>query len=139
MPCNKSKYAIRSRRGLTLVEASSGFIVIIPIALGVIDLVALISLAEINEQWAEMACRAAATRQSANTAQKAAQNCLDDFEPQSVAKQINLVQVQFDPAKGQVSVVTEMVTKMPVPIPFVGDINLKTASTQPIVGIPAPE
>jgi len=26
-----------------------------------------------------------------------------------------------------------------VPIPFVGDINLKTASTQPIVGIPAPE
>lgn len=138
MPVNKARTYFRAPRALTLVEATAGFIIIIPIALAAFDLLALISANELNEQWAESACRVAATKVDELAAEEAARKSLAGFKANAVALEISLKSFNFDTSLGQVSLSTELSVKMPVPIPVVGDVHLKTSATHPIVGIPAP-
>lgn len=146
MPCSKlTKKAKRSSeknrhrewRGQSLVEAMIGFLVLIPIGLMVVDLVTVLSATQANEQWAETAARAAACRGDMMSAKQAAEVALQRFQPSNVMNSIQVDQVQFDPAKGQVTVSTIMEVTVPVPSPLLNKLQCHAASVQPIVAIPA--
>lgn len=127
----------RSGRGASLVEAIVGFIVIIPIGLAAVDIVSLIATSQTNEQAAEQAARAAACQRSDQGAQKAAQDSIDQMQPNSMMCAITIDTVTYDPAHGQVTVFTNMQVQMPIPMPFLNKVNLRASAMQPIVAFPA--
>lgn len=128
----------KSKRGQTLLEAIAGFLVIVPIGLGCFDLVAILSTTQSNEQWAELAARAAASQANALNAKQAAEHALERCKLTSLIKSVNIEKVNYDLGRGQVSVTTTMVVLMPVPMPYFGSIECHATAIQPIVATPAP-
>ncbi len=128
----------KSKRGQTLLEAIAGFLVIVPIGLGCFDLVAILSTTQSNEQWAELAARAAASQHNALNAKQAAEHALERCKLTSLIKSINIEKVNYDLGRGQVSVTTTMEVLMPVPMPYFGSIECHATAIQPIVATPAP-
>lgn len=128
----------RRNQGQTLVETMLGFIVLIPIGLAAVNVVTLISTSQNNEQWAEIAARAAATKPDQTTALKAAQDAITECEINSIVKSVAIKEVKFDLATGHVTVNTAMQVQLPVPIPGFSEINCSASSIQPIVSTPAP-
>ncbi len=128
----------RSRRGLSLVETAIGFIILIPIGLVAIDIVTLFSASQNNEQWSEMAARAAATSGDQKSAEKAAEMALADFTSTPVMQNLTISDVDFDVAHGNVQVVTAMQVKLPVPFPGFSEVTCTASAIQPIVSFPAP-
>ncbi len=128
----------RSKRGQTLLEAIAGFLIIIPIGLGAFDLVTILSTTQSNEQWAELAARAAASQANALNAKQAAEHALERCKLTALIKSVNIDKVNYDLGKGQVSVSTTMEVLMPVPMPFFGSIECHATAIQPIVATPAP-
>jgi hypothetical protein len=115
-----------------------GFIVLIPIGLAAVNVVCLVSTTQSNEQWAEIAARAAATRMDKSSATKAATDALSDFERNSMVQNVQMTSLDFNVATGHVSVVTAMDVKLPVPIPGFSAVTCTATSVQPIVSTPAP-
>lgn len=129
----------RSRAGASLVETMVGFIIIIPIGLAAIDIVILLSTSQSNEQWAEMAAKAASRRGNEQAALKAAQNAIDQCPRDNVVLNIQVADVNFDIGHGKVTVDTVMDVKLPIPVPFMPpDVQFRANSTQPIVSTRAP-
>jgi Flp pilus assembly protein TadG len=119
------------------VEAVVGFIVIIPIGLAAVDVATLVSASQSNEQIAEQAARAAACQRSDVGAQKAAEEVVEQTELNNIITSVNIDQVTFNPAAGQVTVFSNMQVKMPVPLPFLNTFDLRAQAIQPIVSFPA--
>jgi Flp pilus assembly protein TadG len=136
-PPIERKISQRSRRGSSLVEAIVGFIVIIPIGLAAVDVATLISTSQTNEQVAEQAARAAACQRSQQGAQKAAEESLAQTQTSNIITSINIDPVVIDPVQGTVTVFSNMQVRMPIPLPFLTQFDLRAASIQPIVSFPA--
>jgi len=115
-----------------------GFMVLIPIGLASVNVVCLVSTSQSNEQWAEIAARAAATRMDKASATKAAEEALKDCERNSIVKDVTLQGMEFDLVTGHVTVSTAMEVKLPVPIPGFSQVTCTASSVQPIVSTPAP-
>lgn len=115
-----------------------GFMVLIPIGLAAINVVALVSTTQNNEQWAEQAARAAALRMTKADALKAAQFVLADVERNTVVQDVQLTNLDWNMGAGHVSVTTAMSVKLPVPIPGFSEMTCTASSIQPIVSTPAP-
>lgn len=128
----------RDNSGQTLIEALTGFIVIIPLGLMAVNLVAVVSTSQSNEQWAELAARAAAAQANEQNARKAAENSLARAKLSSIIKSVTVSKVDYDLARGQVTIGTTMQVAMPVPMPFLSELECHAASIQPIVATPAP-
>lgn len=131
----------RSRRrtkGQSLVEAMIGFMVLIPIGLAAVNVVCLVSTSQTNEQWAEIAARAAATRSCKAMAEKAAVEALSDLERNQIIADVQVTNTDFNLATGHVAVATSMKVKLPVPIPGFSEVTCAASSIQPIVSTPAP-
>lgn len=128
----------RRSRGQSLIETMIGFIVLIPIGLAAVNVVCLVSTTQTNEQMAELAARAAAQRVCITSAKKAASDVIADCERNSIVQNIQLTDIDFDPANGHVTVNTEMEVKLPVPIPGFSVATCKASSVQPIISTPAP-
>jgi Flp pilus assembly protein TadG len=127
----------RRRRGSSLVEAIVGFIVIIPIGLAAVDVATLISSSQTNEQIAEQAARAAACQGNLLGAQKAADESLSQTQTTAIITSVTIDPVTYDPAQGQVTVFSNMQVRMPVPLPFLTEFDLRASAMQPIVAFPA--
>ncbi|MBU6454804.1 MAG: hypothetical protein KGS72_23755 [Cyanobacteria bacterium REEB67] len=127
----------RNSRASALVEAIVGIVVIIPIGLAAVDVVALISTSQTNEQIAEQAARAAACQRTAQDAQKAAEETCAKAPTSAIITAVQVESVNFDPGKGQVTVITDMNIHVPIPMPWLEIFNLRAAAMQPIVSFPA--
>lgn len=135
----RSNFRVNSRRASaqTLIEAMVGFIVLIPIALFAVDVVALLSTAQSNEQWAETAARAAGSCSSETMAQNAVKNSLKRFVPSSIVSSLELEKITFDQINGQVTVATVMQINVPIPLPWMNQFQLRASAIQPLLGTPA--
>ncbi len=128
----------KRNKGQTLVETMIGFVVLIPIGLAAVNVVTLVSTSQNNEQWAEIAARAAATKPDKTSALKAAQDAITECEVNSIVKKVQITGMNFDLATGHVTVNTAMQVQLPVPIPGFSEVNCSASSIQPIVSTPAP-
>ncbi|MDZ4836749.1 MAG: hypothetical protein SGJ27_23460 [Candidatus Melainabacteria bacterium] len=128
----------RRSKGQSLIEAMIGFMILIPIGLAAFNVVVLVSTSQTNEQWAEIAARAAATRRDQQSAYKAASDSLSDCELNKIIEDIQITDTKFDLTTGHVTVFTAMKVKLPVPIPGFSEVTCNASSIQPIVSIPAP-
>jgi Flp pilus assembly protein TadG len=128
----------RRKKGQSLIEAMIGFMVLIPIGLAAVNVVCLVSTSQTNEQWAEIAARAAATRTDQGSAMKAATEALSDLERNQIIEDVQISSTDFNLATGHVTVFTSMKVKLPVPIPGFSEVNCAASSIQPIVSTPAP-
>jgi len=141
MPSRNSKKKTNCKRrkpsAQTLIEAMVGFIVLIPIALFAVDVVALMSTAQTNEQWAETAARAAGSCSCETMAQNAVKNSLKRFVPSSIISSVDLEKITFDQVNGQVTVATVMQINVPIPLPWMNHFELRASAIQPLLGTPA--
>lgn len=128
----------RIGKGQTLIEALTGFIVIVPLGLMAVNLVAVVSTSQSNEQWAELAARAAAAQANEQNARRAAENSLSRAKLTAIIKSVTVSKVDYDLARGQVTIGTTMQVAMPVPMPFLSELECHADSIQPIVATPAP-
>lgn len=128
----------RRKKGQSLIEAMIGFMVLIPIGLAAVNVVCLISTSQTNEQWAEIAARAAATKVDQAGASKAATEALGDLELNQIIQEVQVSNTDFSLATGHVTVFTTMKVKLPVPIPGFSEVTCSASSIQPIVSTPAP-
>jgi Flp pilus assembly protein TadG len=128
----------RSRRGQSMIEVMTAFFILIPVGLGGLDLFTYLSVSQQNEQLAETACRAAATKDSQRSALDAAQDACNHVSTGAIIQSADLQQVLFDPSSGFVTVTTSMQVKMPVPLPLFNNCNVQANAIQPIVSTPAP-
>jgi hypothetical protein len=133
----KTSYKRRKTSAQTLIEAMVGFIVIIPIALFAVDVVALMSTAQTNEQWAETAARAAGSCSCETMAQTAVKNSLKRFVPSSIIRSVELEKITFDQVNGQVTVATVMQINVPIPLPWMNQFEFRASAIQPLLGTPA--
>jgi hypothetical protein len=132
---------IRKRRRVraqTLIEAIAGFAVIIPLALMALDLTVLVTTSQSNEQWAELAARSAASQANAQNARLTAESCLAKAKTSNIVQSVALEGVDYDLGKGQVTIKTKMLVNMPVPFPFLSQVECHASAIQPIVATPAP-
>ncbi len=134
MPIRKS----RRVRAQTLIEAIAGFAVIIPLALMALDLTVLVTTSQSNEQWAELAARSAASQANAQNARLTAESCLAKAKTSNIVQSVALEGVDYDLGKGQVTIKTKMLVNMPVPFPFLSQVECHASAIQPIVATPAP-
>lgn len=129
----------RRSRGQTLIETLVGFIVLIPIGLFSVNVVALVTTSQGNEQLAEAAARAASTQHTALKATDAAKETLVNILQEShIVQSATVESVDYNVAAGQVTVTTLMSVKLPVPIPGFSETVCRASSVQPIVSTPAP-
>ncbi len=129
----------RRTRGQTLIETLVGFIVLIPIGLFSINVVALVTTSQNNEQLAESAARAASTQRTEIKAKDAATETVTNiFQETNIAQSALVESIDYNVAAGQVTVTTLMNVKLPVPIPGFSETVCRASSAQPIVSTPAP-
>lgn len=133
-----SRYSLRTRRASSLVETLTGFIILIPIGLAAVDVVAFMSAVDSNEHLAEAAARGAAKATTQDSAQTVAEDVVKHCTPVWMVQAVMVDDVQYDPAKGLVSVATLMQLKLPVPLPGYEEIKCRASSIEPIVSTPAP-
>jgi Flp pilus assembly protein TadG len=126
----------RLDKGQSLIETMTAFFVLIPIGLVAIDVVALVSSSQQNEQLAEMAARAASTKSGLQNARDSAQDALTRFQTNSIMYSVSLDDINYDAAGGTVSVATVMDVRMPIPFPYFNQVNCRASSLQPLVSMP---
>jgi Flp pilus assembly protein TadG len=119
------------------VEAIIGIIIIIPIGLAAVDLATIVSTSQSNQQIAEQAARAAACQRSQDGAQQAAEESLEQNQTSNIVTSVTIDTVNYDLPHGQVTVSTNMQVRVPVPLPWLNEVNLSADAMQPIVAFPA--
>lgn len=127
----------RSSKGQNLIEALVGLVVIIPLGLGAIDLIAVVTAVDNNEHIADTAARAAATQPDQAAANRAAEDVLSRCQTSWMVSTISIDKVVYNQAKGVVNVSTLIDLKLPVPLPGMTSMRFKADSAEPIVETPA--
>ena len=129
---------VRRSRASSLVETLTGFIILIPIGLAAVDVVAFMSAVDSNEHLAEAAARGAAKATSQDVAQTVAEDVVKNCTPVWMVQAVMVDDVDYNAAKGLVSVATLMQLKLPIPLPGYEEIKCRASSVEPIVSTPAP-
>jgi hypothetical protein len=136
----------RKRFGSSIVEVAAGLFLLVPVAIFLTDIMAVVMVQTANDALAKHAARAAAEKTDAATAQQAANDIIATFPASNLANNPSIIVFQYtnDPAAGisQVYVRTQLVCNFPFPIPFndaAGKQMLFVAeATEPIVGLLPP-
>jgi hypothetical protein len=127
----------RSKRGSGITESVVAAIVLIPLALCLLDLMALVVSNSMNDTLVKNMARAAANQTDSGAAFAAAENARQSFKPSPIISSINLETFDYPPNGTQdpaVTVKTRMVVRMPVPFPFFGDsVQFVAQDVEPIV------
>jgi len=134
--------ARRSRKGQGILEVMVGLLVLVPLALAMLDLAAIVLANQANDEIAKRAARAAASQSTRSSASTAVSQLKDSIKPTGMIKSVDeLAVVDFATSGTQeVRVRSKISLALPVPIPFVhNSANLKFAAeaVEPIVGIEA--
>ncbi len=129
------KSSNRKNRGTSIVETAAGLFIIIPIVLFLFDVAAAVLAQTANDAMCKSAARAAAETINGGQAQAAAQSAIDNFPASGYIRSKRLFK-PVDYRGTSVTVVTEIVCRFPVPIPFGGpsQMNFVTDMTEPVVG-----
>jgi Tfp pilus assembly protein PilV len=127
----------RKRNGDALVEVLLGAMILVPIALGIIDISFLAIANTANDNLARNAARAAANQQQPATADDAATKVVDAFPISSIIPNVTLVEPIAFAASQNVTVKTIISVKMPVSFPgFDPDVKFVAQHTEACVGLP---
>ncbi|HEY9785205.1 MAG TPA: hypothetical protein V6D17_07370 [Candidatus Obscuribacterales bacterium] len=127
------------RKGQSLVESLVGLMILIPIGLAAFDVVTMVSCYHANEQVADSCARAAATRADQGAAVKAAEDAVEHSQIPGAALSVGVQSIEYNLGTGMVTAVTTMQIKLPVPLPYVSQMTIKSTAVVPIVGTPAPQ
>ncbi|HEY9718641.1 MAG TPA: hypothetical protein V6C69_14305 [Trichormus sp.] len=127
----------RSKRGSGITESVVAAIVLIPLALCLIDLMALVVCNSMNDTLVKNMARAAANQTESGAGFAAAENARQSFKPSPLVGSIDLEAFEWPPDGTQdpaVTVKTRMVVHMPVPFPYFGDsVQFVAQDVEPIV------
>jgi len=123
----------RSARGTGSVEAIVGAIILVPIALGLLDLIILISANSMNDVAVKNAARAAANQADSTSGFDAANKSLISVRSSTIVKSIVLEGFDYPLSKEAVTVSTRMTVHLPVPFPGLSDIEFVAKDVEPIV------
>jgi hypothetical protein len=114
-----------------------GLMILVPIALGIIDLSFLAIANTANDNLARNAARAAANQQKLAGAEDAASKVVDAFPISSIIPNVTLVEPINYTAAQNVTVKTIIAVKMPVAFPgFDPDVKFVAQHTEACVGMP---
>jgi hypothetical protein len=123
----------RGEQGLGLIESVVMGSVIILIAMVLIDLIVMVLANGVNDAAAKNAARAAAGQSTLPKAVEAARNAVQENKPSGFISSLILQSVDYDPKKN-VSCITKMEIRLPIPVPVVGGSYVFMAqATEPIV------
>jgi Flp pilus assembly protein TadG len=127
------------RRGQGIAEVAAIAVILIPFALAIVDIGALILSGIVCTDLAKQAARAAANSASQSEAQGAVSDVLSKTQVSNSFQSFNLQLTRFDNTAGGVVTVTCTVTvTLPVAVPILGvgpTVPLQTQHSEPIVGI----
>jgi len=127
------------RRGQGIAEVAAASLILIPFALAIVDLGALLLSGITCTDLAKQASRAAANSANQSEAQGAVADVLAKSQVASSFQAFNLKLSRFDNTAGGVATVTCTVTvSLPVAVPLLGvgpKFPLQTQHSEPIVGI----
>ncbi len=134
-----NRYRI-SEAGEMLVELFLALLVLIPLALFLLDIAAVIIANQVNDQLAKRACRAAANQVTLAQAQKAVEQIALQFKPGGIFNKLESLDViQFD-SNGSDGVRVRSILKisLPVPVPLTTQgtsVSFRAEAHEPIVAL----
>lgn len=123
----------RSRRGVSLIEAALGALILIPIALLIVDLIAIVIANSMNDTAVKNCARAGANQPNPQSAGEAADKVLATFQQSGIVKSLTLEDLAY--TENEVCTArTTMVVRVPVPFPGLNEITFRGMAVEPIVG-----
>ena len=132
MPNDLDRRYRRNKRGSQLTEAVLAAFILIPVALGMLDMIVVVIANSINDSAVKNAARAAANQTNGGLAVQAEQSALSSFKKSSIVKSLTIDDLQLD--KENVTCTTKMEVHLPVPIPGCADVTFKARASEPVVG-----
>ncbi len=130
---NKNGDKMRRKRGSGLAEAAVAATFLIPLALGMLDVIFIILANSINDTACKNAARAAANQTNGNLAKDAALKSLNSFQPSSIIPDLKLVSLDIPPTADSVACKTKIVVILPVPVPGCSQVSFMAQAVEPIV------
>jgi hypothetical protein len=139
--------------GQSFIEAIAGILVIVPIALLLLDVAALVLCNQANDKLAKSAARAAAGVPAIASPDQRARNVVSQYRTSGnpLVESVRLAWLDYNngevtlnspppnagtPGAGKVLVVVEMKIKVPVPFPYFSEGNFVAQAVEPIVALP---
>jgi Flp pilus assembly protein TadG len=116
-----------------MIEAALGALILIPIALGIVDLITIVIANSMNDTAAKNCARAGANQPNQNAAFAAGEKALASFQKSGIVKSLTLDDMTYQNG-GVCSAFTIMVVKMPVPVPGFTEMTFNGRATEPVVG-----
>lgn len=123
----------RSKKGVSLIEAALGSLILIPIALLIIDLIAIVIANSMNDTAAKNCARAGANQPNGKAAFEAGQKALSTFQQSGIVRSLVLDDLTYADG-GVCTATTVLVMKVPVPFPGFSEMTFNGKATEPVVG-----
>jgi hypothetical protein len=130
---NKNQRMKRKVRGSGLAEAAVAATFLIPLALGMLDIIFIVLANQINDTACKNAARAAANQTNGNSAKDAALKSLNSFQASSILPSLQLVSLDIPPGADSVACKTKIVVILPVPVPGCSQVTFMANAVEPIV------
>ena len=131
----KARNTRRGTKGNCFIECCLGGALLIPIAMGMLDLGSLVLAAQLNDTAARQAARSAANEQTPALANEAAQLAVDSYTANQLTT-YTLGPVNYDKVAESVTVKTSVDVKVPFQFPFLSEQILVAQATMPIIVTP---
>ena len=124
---------MRRSRGSGLAEAAVAATFLIPLALGMLDIIFIVLANTVNDSACKNAARAAANQTSPQLAQDAALKSLNSFQPSPIIPKLELVSVDIPADYSSVACKTKILIVLPVPVPGYSQVTFLANAVEPIV------
>jgi Flp pilus assembly protein TadG len=131
----RSHFGRRLRhRGQSLVEALTGLIIIIPLALFAFDVAVMAASSQNTNHLAAEAARAAGDQLNSGDALQAAQAALKG----STSNNVTIKNFNYNEQAGTIHLTVNLQVNLPVPFGPLSQVNFSAQAVEPIVAQPAP-
>jgi hypothetical protein len=127
------KHTIRKKRGSGLAEAAVAATFLIPLALGMLDIIFIVLANSINDTACKNAARAAANQTNGTLAKDAALKSLNSFQPSQIIPSLELVSLDIPATADSVACKTKILVVLPVPVPGCSQVTFMANAVEPIV------
>lgn len=128
----------RKSRGTSIVESALAAILLVPIALGILDLIVIVVANSMNDTACKNAARAAANQSEGSLAFNAAKKSLESSKASSIVKSIAFEIFDWQGLDGNVTCSTKMVVRLPIPFPGMQEISFVAKDVEAVVGAKNP-
>lgn len=124
---------MRRNKGSGLAEAAVAALFLIPLALGILDIIFIVLANNINDTACKNAARAAANQTNPSLATDAAKKSLSSFQPSQIIPSLQLISVDIPQDYSSVACKTQIIVKLPVPVPGFSQVTFLANAVEPIV------